>query len=197
MYSKLSRAVLTCGILLLLAGPVLAAGSGVPSFQSHELARAAAVTPVGGALRLDRVQVADTGETAAFTLERFQVFAADAEIIIHGKGGKATVLPAPKNSYFRGTVEGEPDSKVFLALLADGTTQGIVARAGDTYLIGGDGATAKALGAPLAMQRVDPLFLKSARNTGFACEDEKLPLLNRPLADLAPKTAGYEMKTTT
>lgn len=190
-WKKLNRALLTCAVLLLAAGPVLAAGSaGLPSFQSHEVARAAALTPVGGALRLESVQVPDQGETAAFVLERFQVFAEDAEITVHGKGGKATVLPAPKSSYFRGTVEGEADSRVFLALLADGTTQGVVTRAGDTYLIGGDGAPAKALGAPLAMQRIDPLFLKSARNAGFACGDEKLPALNRPLADLAPQTAG-------
>jgi hypothetical protein len=187
---KLNRVLLTCGILLGVTGPVLAAGPGLPSFQSHEIARAAAVTPVGGALRLDSVQVPDTGETAAFALQRFQVFADDAEITIHGHGGKTTLLPAPKNSYFRGTVEGEADSRVFLAVLADGTTQGIVARAGDTYLIGGDGAPAKALGAPLAMQRIDPRFLKSARNAGFACDNEKLPQSPHPLANLVPEKAG-------
>lgn len=191
--SRLSRIVLTGltgGMLLVVpAAPVLAAGAGVPSFRSHELARAAALTAVGGALRLDSVQVAETGETAAFALERFQVFADDAEITLHGDGGRKTVLPAPKNSYFRGTVEGEADSRVFLALLADGTTQGIVSRGGDTYLIGGDPTAVKALGAPLAMQRIDPLMLKSARNAGFTCGNEKLPL-NHPFEDLVPRTAS-------
>ncbi|HEX4966280.1 MAG TPA: M12 family metallo-peptidase [Thermoanaerobaculia bacterium] len=186
---KLTRAVLTGGILLFLAGPVLAAGAGVPSFASLDLARATAATPVGGALRLDSVQVEDTGETAAFALERFQVFADDAQITVHGDGGATTVLPAPKNAYFRGTVEGEAGSRVFLAVLADGTVQGIVARAEDAYLIGGDGDQAKALGTPLVMKRIDPLALKSSRNAGFTCGNEKLPL-SHPLQDLVPGSAS-------
>jgi len=180
-----------CG-LLLAAGQALAAGQPADqpaTVQSRDFVKSAADAPVGGALRLTDVEVADTGEAATFALERFQVFADDAEITIHGAGGRKTVLPAPKNVYFRGTVEGEPDSRVFLAALADGTTQGIVMRAGDAYLIGGDtgdGAAVKALGAPLTMQRVDPLMLKSARGEGFACGEANLPQSPHPIESLAP-----------
>ncbi len=188
------RSVLAGCALLLAAGKALAAGqpAGQPAgvavtVQSRDFAAVAAAAPVGGTLRLTNVQVADTGEAAAFALERFQVFADDAEITIHGVGGQTTVLPAPKNVYFRGTVEGEPDSRVFLAALADGTTQGIVMRAGDAYLIGGDtgdGAPVKALGAPLAMQRIDPLMLKATRGEGFACSDAALPQTPHPAEPL-------------
>ncbi len=113
-------------------------------------------------------------------LERFQVFADDAEITLHGDGGRTTVLPAPKNTYFRGTVEGEPGSRVFLAVLADGATEGIVSRGGENYLIGGEisdsGNPAKALGGePLTMRRIDPSMLKAAKGEGFACGDAQLP----------------------
>lgn len=181
------RAALRCGILFLLlavAGPALAAGPSVPTFGSFELLRAAASTPTGGSLRLEDVQVADTGETTAFALERFEVFASDATITVHGDGGLSTVLPAPKNSYFRGTVEGEPGSRVVLAVLADATVQGIVTRAGDTYFIGGDETPVKASGLPLEMRRVAPSLLKASRGEGFACSNADLPKSPHPLENL-------------
>ena len=168
--------------LLLAAGRAVAASQPV-TVQSRDFVKAAADSPVGGALRLTNVEVVDTGEAAAFVLERFQVFADDAEIVVHGSGN-TTRLPAPKNVYFRGTVEGEPDSRVFLAALADGTTQGIVTRGEDTYLIGGDETQVKALGAPLAMQRIDPMMLKSTRDAGFACSDAALPQTPHPAEPL-------------
>jgi len=156
----------------------------VPTFGSFELLRAAASTPTGGSLRLEDVQVADTGETTAFALERFEVFASDATITVHGDGGLSTVLPAPKNSYFRGTVEGEPGSRVVLAVLADATVQGIVTRAGDTYFIGGDETPVKASGLPLEMRRVAPSLLKASRGEGFACSNADLPKSPHPLENL-------------
>ena len=42
------------------------------------------------------VQRADTGESAAFVLERFEVFTADATITVHGAHGEE-VLPPPAN----------------------------------------------------------------------------------------------------
>src|SRR4051812_18669315 len=96
--------VLTGCVLLLAAGRAGAAGqpaAGQPAagqpvtVQSRDFVQTAAATSMGGALRLENVQVADTGETAAFALERFQVFADDAEITVHGDGGRTTRLPAP------------------------------------------------------------------------------------------------------
>jgi hypothetical protein len=190
--------LMTSCVLLLAAGQAGAAGQPI-TLQSRDLVQAAAAAPVGGALRLENVQVAETGEAATFALERFQVFADDAEITLHGDGGRTTVLPAPKNTYFRGTVEGEPGSRVFLTVLAGGATQGIVSRGGESYLIGGDGADirdlgngapAKALGGPLEMRRIDPLMLKAAKGEGFACGDEQLPQRPQPFEALTLAGGG-------
>ena len=58
-------------------------------------------------------------------LERFEVFAKDA-----GSPCTATpateVLPAPEHAYFRGVVDGQPGSRVFLARLEDGRFQGVI-----------------------------------------------------------------------
>ena len=191
------QSILAGCVLLLAGGRVAVAEPREITIESRDFPRMAAGAPVGAGLRLENVQVADTGETAAFVLQRFQVFADDAQITIHGKGGATKVLPAPANTYFRGTVSGEPDSRVFLTVLPDGRTEGIVTRAEDTYMIGGDEAAAKALDAPLEMRRVEPVMMKAARGEGFACGNTALPQSQHPLEDLvlnaapaAPETAA-------
>lgn len=168
--------VLLAGCALLMAAPLAGAErQGGPVLESRDFGRAAAVAAVGSPLRVVNVDVPDTGEAAAFELERFAVFAPGAKVTIHGRDGDR-VVAAPRNAYFRGKVEGRPGSSVFLALQEDGRAQGIVTEAETTYLIGGDGLPAKALGAaPLEMRRVEPVLLKSSRGEGFACEQDKLP----------------------
>src|ERR1700760_386250 len=90
--------IFASGVLALAAGPAGAAGS-LPVLQSQDLASAAGLA-TGTHLRLKGVWVADTGEAASFDLERFEVFAKDAKITVHGDGGDR-VLPAPANAYFR------------------------------------------------------------------------------------------------
>jgi Metallo-peptidase family M12 len=176
----------------ILAGCVLLAAGGRAalaepreiSIESRDFPQVAAGAPVGAGVRLENVQVADTGEAAAFVLQRFQVFADDATITVHGQGGATKVLPAPANTYFRGTVDGEPGSRVFLSVLPDGRTEGIVTRGEETYMIGGDEAAIKALDAPLEMRRVEPVMMKAARGEGFACGNTALPQNQHPLEDL-------------
>ena len=169
--------ILVGSALALAAGPVRAT-EGLPKVQSRDFAATAAAMAPGSRLRLEGVEIADSSEPAAFDLERFEVFARDAKIIVHGDAGDR-VLPAPANAYFRGTLADRPESRVFLARLADGRTQGMVSTPGETYLIGGDPAlsAAKALSAgPLVMHRVDPVLLKSARAGGGAtCGNATLP----------------------
>jgi hypothetical protein len=181
--------VLASCALLLAAGPVRAASSApkLAVVQSRDFAGMAARLAVGSRLRLENVQVADTDESRALVLQRFEVFARDARITVHGDGGDK-VLRAPKHAYFRGEVEGRPGSRVFLARLEDGRIQGMVSEEeGAVYLVGGDGTAAKALGGPLAMHRVDPVMLKSSRGEGFTCAEDKLPKGSAatPVADFA------------
>jgi hypothetical protein len=163
-----------CGLLLAAAGPTRAAGPELPAVQSRDFALMATKLAVGARVRLENVQVAETGEARALVLERFEVFAEDAVITVHGDAGDR-VLPAPAHAYFRGAVEGSPGSRVFLARLEDGRFQGVVGEDGAIFLIGGDEAAAKAAGGPLAMQRVEPALLKSSRGELFNCGDAQLP----------------------
>ncbi|HEV2852119.1 MAG TPA: M12 family metallo-peptidase [Thermoanaerobaculia bacterium] len=180
MQRNWERSIVMSCVLLAAGVPAWAAGrtrTSVPVIDSRNLAKAAAVAPAPGRrVRIENVQKGDTGEAAAFVLERFQVFAPEAKITVHGPHGDQ-ILPPPANAYFRGTVAGQPDSRVFLTVLPDGTAQGVVNEGGDTYLIGGeDEPAAKSLRAPLAMQRIDPDNLKSSRGEeGFSCDNELLP----------------------
>ena len=183
MLGNLSRTIVAGGLVLLAGSPVEGAVPAAQVIRSRDLARTAGLA-LGSRLRLAGVQVADTGEAAEFLLERFEVFAPDAEITIHGDGGRTEVTPAPANAYFRGGIDGEPGSRVFLAVLADGGgVQGIVERAGETYLIGGEDEPAKALGAPLEMRRVEPAMLKASRGQGFTCGNGELPQSSLPFLD--------------
>jgi hypothetical protein len=169
--------MMLAGCSLLLAGPAgaaVAARSDMPVVDSRDFAGAAKTAAVGAGLRLENVQLPDTGEAAALLLERFQVFTPDAEVTIHGAAGDR-VVPAPRNAYFRGAIDGKPESRAFLAVFEDGTTQGMVSDGETIYMIGGEDAAAKSLGGPLAMRRVDPVLLKSAHNSGFKCANDQLP----------------------
>jgi hypothetical protein len=188
--------------LLLAAGPIQAAGgaSGPRVAQSRDFASVAAGLAVGSRLRLEGLQVADSGETRALLLERFEVFAKDAEITVHGDAGDQ-VMPAPAHVYFRGEVEGAPGSRAFLARLEDGRVQGVVSEGEEVYLIGGDdAAAAKGLGGPPTMRRVDPVLLKASRGEAFNCGNAQFPGLagkgQAPgLGDLAGITAPAAKET--
>lgn len=175
-----------------------AAAAAAPSlsrFESGALAEAVLATASGGSFLLDNVEVAGTGETAAFVLERFEVFTSDAVILVHGDDGE-TRLPAPRNAYFKGAVDGEPGSRVLLSVLEDGMVQGIVNRSEGVYLIGGEeeGAAQKSLGGPLTMHEVDPISLKTSQS-GFTCGNDQLHPVANPLAALgAPEPAAMVEK---
>jgi len=177
MHRNWERSILMGCVLLTAGVPAWGAGRRAappPVIDSRNLARAAAAVPMGGRLRVENVEKGDTGERAAFVLERFAVFTADAKVTVHGPHGDEVLAP-PANRYFRGTVAGRADSRVFLAVLPDGKTQGVVNEGEETYLIGAEDAPAKAPRAPLAMLRVDPKALKASRDEGFSCGNELLP----------------------
>ncbi len=173
--------------LLLAAGPAWAAAPAprLPVVQSRDFVGTAAELAVGSRLRLENLQVTNTGESRTLVLERFEVFTKDAQITIHGSGGDK-VVPAPANVYFRGEVDGKPGSHAFLAKLEDGRTQGVISEDSDIYLIGADEAAAKAVGGPLEMQRVDPVMLKASSSGAFQCGNAQLPagLGSRAVLDL-------------
>jgi hypothetical protein len=110
------------------------AAARLPNIAAAELAARAAEVPVGTQARFNQLEVEDTAESLDLVLERFEVFAPDAEIVVHGPAGERR-MPAPRHAYFRGRVAREPGSHAFLGVQVDGTVQGIVVRGGETYLI--------------------------------------------------------------
>jgi hypothetical protein len=203
MLWNLSRTIVTSSLLMLAGVPVLAedlADGQLPVVQGRDLARAAGLVPVGGRLMLEDVRVVDTGEPVALVLQRFQVFAADAVITVHGDEGDE-VLPAPDNAYFRGEVAGRPGSLVFLAVLEDGTAQGFVSEGGESYLVAPRQEPRQENdGGVLEMHRVSPADLKASQGSGFTCGNDKIPpALNGALEglDLAAVEGAREDRAST
>lgn len=155
------------------AGAEVAGGNRVASRDAGRL------RAIQGSVRVEDVRYGDTGEAVAFELERFDVFTPDAKITVHGSFGDEELTP-PANAYFRGTVAGRlDDSRVFLAVLANGTVQGVVTEGEESFLIGpetdpGEEAVQPS-GLPLEMHRVDLRSLEASRGEGFECGNNLLP----------------------
>ncbi|HXT20583.1 MAG TPA: M12 family metallo-peptidase [Thermoanaerobaculia bacterium] len=136
MHQRLRRLFIAAFAIAALAAPFDAAIAATAGSRvaAADLARVAAATAVGQGLAVTEVELPATSETLALDVERFEVFAPDAEIVVHGASGTRT-LPAPANAYFRGTVAGEEGSRVFLEVLANGETRGVITRAGDAAFL--------------------------------------------------------------
>ena len=154
---------------LLAALPASAAPPRSRTVDASELLTGAASLPVGAPFRLGGVESPDTAERFDLVLERFEVFASDAEIVVHGAGGERRVRP-PQQAFFRGRVAGEDGSHAFLSVRGNGRAQGIVARAGEVFLVdeAARPAGAKA-GGRLRMRLADAAALEKARGEGFVC----------------------------
>ncbi|HEX7833591.1 MAG TPA: M12 family metallo-peptidase, partial [Thermoanaerobaculia bacterium] len=92
--------------------------------DDSQLRKLVGPTAVGARVTLDRVAVGDTVRT--FDLERFEVWAPNAEIVVDHADGTRTKLAPPAVQYYRGTVDGDPDSMVFMSVASDGTASGLV-----------------------------------------------------------------------
>jgi hypothetical protein len=95
-------------------------------------------------------------------LDRFEVFEANAQIVIHGAAGD-TVLGPPDNRYFKGYVTGIPGSQVALSVTSGGI-RGLASSGGKYWLLG-RGSAAKAPVAGMTMVEVDPALA----GPGFSC----------------------------
>ncbi|HXT19317.1 MAG TPA: M12 family metallo-peptidase, partial [Thermoanaerobaculia bacterium] len=151
------------------------AAATLPQLRAADLALKGRDVAHGQRLRVTGIELPATDETLALDVERFEVFAPDAEIVVHGAKG-VTKLKAPANAYFRGGVEGEPGSRVFLEVLAGGQTRGMIVRPGDdTYLLdSADGLSQSAAPGRLAALRADAALLKAGRDP-WKCDEAGLP----------------------
>jgi len=99
---------------------------------SGELPALARAVPQGGRLRTGGVDLGGGAET--LTLERFDVFAADAVITVRGDGYEVQ-RRAPGNAYFRGSVEGDPTSVAVVTVPERGPLHGVVSGEGGIWLL--------------------------------------------------------------
>ncbi len=68
-------------------------------------------------------------------LERFEVFAPGARIVLHTASGERS-LPIPRNIYLRGGIAGDPRSRAVVSVLETGEIRGLVAATGHIWIVG-------------------------------------------------------------
>jgi hypothetical protein len=155
----------------------------VVEIASRELARLAAAQPAGQRLHVRDLELSATGEMVDVDVQRFEVFAPDAQVIVHGANGVASERP-PANRYFRGSISGKPTSTVFLDVMPGGRTKGVIDRRGDgIYLI--DSLAKSGPGGSLSAVRVDAALLAASRPP-WSCDQGRLPRVSTDGVDLVP-----------
>ncbi|HEX6204077.1 MAG TPA: M12 family metallo-peptidase, partial [Thermoanaerobaculia bacterium] len=95
----------------------------------------------GGRMMIERLPLGRGEVRVAVGLERIDVFAADAEIVVHRAAGEERIAPPP-DTWLRGAVVGESGTLAFLAVPASGAPRGLVSRRGRLFVIHGDGPEA-------------------------------------------------------
>src|SRR5205823_14813557 len=79
----------------------------------------------GEKLVLEQVPVID-GNPSRLELERFEVWAPDAQIVVSDKTGKTHTLPRPKTLYYKGHIDGDPDSAIAISVEPNGKIDGTI-----------------------------------------------------------------------
>ena len=181
-----------------LAGFVFAAGLAEAGIQSRierntirELSRP---TAPGARIVLERVPVGDTIRT--LDLERFDVWAPGAEVVVdHGGGRRERVAPPPIH-YFRGSVRGDEESIAVIAVRSDGAVDGMVIANDRRYKM-------RSLGAEGDILVEEAEFVDDAAEPPFQCElgdqgttlDDSIPVIRRQSLD-APVAAEGTLSAT-
>lgn len=124
----------------------------------------------GSRVQVERIPVGDTVRT--LDLERFEVWAPGAEIAVEHGGGTRTRMAPPPVAYYRGTVDGDPESLVFLAVGSDGGASGLLVANDVRY-------TMRTLAnRDVAVEEANPLD-DYPIDGSFSCDVENTPILGR------------------
>lgn len=142
-------------------------------------------------LKIEKVVLDSAAEPVTLDLERFDVFAPDAQIIIHREHGEEK-LQAPQDVYYRGGIEGQPESVVVLSADTTGGMRGIVQK-GEKFWILAGGAEA---GGP-AVEGLSSLEIKQSglSNTTepLQCDVDHLPKALRTPRPIAKKAIAQAL----
>jgi hypothetical protein len=181
----------------LLLAWAASAGAATVDLRDPELVDSARATPVGGALRLTGIELGPGTGSAVLELERFQIFAPGAGIVIHGERGE-DVLPPPANVYFHGLLEEARSIRAALSVLAGGEVRGMLAGGGRFWILSNRLAGTR-LSAPM-VREVEPGEL-AADVERFACGSESIAAaaasLRTPPVPAGPSAEPAPAGTTT
>ncbi len=126
--------VITWSLCVGALRPALATSArAVGSAAQADLGTLARSLPRHGTLRVEGVPF--EGARTALELERFEVFAPDAQVVIARSAGDVVISP-PDNAYFRGGVEGDVGTVAVLTARADGGIRGLIMKNGVPWVIG-------------------------------------------------------------
>jgi hypothetical protein len=159
-------------VVVALSGEVVLAADGALSVEvglrDANLPSRLHALPTGG-----RAVVADvpgaTGKAARLTLERFEVFAPDAAVILKDDTGERR-LPPPAAVFFRGSVVGDAGSTAFVSMDENGQLRGIVHQAGEIRVFERDALNATATVKSRAVDRETDFAERT-----FNCDTADLP----------------------
>jgi hypothetical protein len=155
---------LLAALLLLSAAARAAAVPGPPlpplaiarAGELDEVVDAARALPRGGRLVVEELLLGPDGPAVAVGVERVRVWSEDAEIVVHRAAGEERHTP-PDTAWMLGTLVGESDSRVVLAVPGEGPPRGLLFRGGRTYVLGAEGEdVARGRGGLVARQARTP-----------------------------------------
>lgn len=140
----------------------------------------------GQAVRLERFPFAP-GATGDLVLERFEVATPDARVFVQTERGEES-FPMPDVAHFRGRLEGDPDSNVYVGAQASFLVAIVRTSAGLFYL-GPDGPVEGS--AQHVMRKSDSPLVDELAPIGWSCDADELPPTP---ADLQPVSGGPSVR---
>jgi hypothetical protein len=143
---------------------------------------------VGARVQLRHIPVGDAAD-ASLDLERFEVWAPNAEIVVEYDGGDRTRIAPPPVQYFRGTIAGDPQSMVFLAVRSDGATEGMVIAKDRRYMVRSRSARDLVIEDVAITDDFPP-------NGGFMCDLDGAPIVTKgALPSVRSLVSGLDPET--
>lgn len=147
-----------------------AADRAVRGVASLDLETTALALPLAGSLRLEGLTLEGEGPPAVLELKRFRVFTPEARVVLHGKDDD-TYLPAPRNGYFRGRIDGKPESRAVLSVLEAGGVRGLIIHQNRIWMLG----NAKGAGGPADTLTVREIGDTELIGKPYLCATDQLP----------------------
>lgn len=143
--------------------------------DGDSLAPLSGPTKIGARLHVDNVPLVD-GEPETLELERFEVWAPNADIKVFGANEEVVAtLAVPSAQYYRGRVAGQPDSLVFLSV-DGGRVEGLIYTGDRKFGIGSRLRSRKSNELDIVIEESSVMDDLPA-DGGFTCGVEKLPLV--------------------